>query len=223
MFDRCCKGDARIHREIPHRTPEAKAVNQIKCDGHVNWIDCYNLVMHLRVVHISVGKIDLAGSNIECHHGCIVNYTSGICDTDKGAIVSIPNRAWRGRCRGEFGSRRSGYYVSRGLEIHRAFIKYDISIAIQIACSGSIGREVEFGGEVQPKFRCYSLVVGISEDVPDSLIGTLQASLIERNRYRSVCRIDLARVQELNRSHQTWIRRGRRRAKVRKRHGRTDR
>src|ERR1700758_764814 len=133
MLDCRCKGDTRIHREIPHRTPEAKAVNQIKGDRHVNWIDCYNLVVHLRVIHMSVGKIDLAGINIECHHGCIVNYASGICDTYEGAIVSIPNRARRGRFRGKFGSGRSGYYVSQGLEVHRAFVKYDISIAIEIA------------------------------------------------------------------------------------------
>jgi hypothetical protein len=64
VFDRCSKRDAGIHGEIPHWTPKTKAVNQIKGDRHVIWIDRYNLVVHLRVVHIAIWKVNLVGIDI---------------------------------------------------------------------------------------------------------------------------------------------------------------
>ena len=71
MLDRCGKRDARIHGEIPHRTPEAKAVNQIKGDRHVVWIDRNNLVVQLRVVHITVGKLIWLASTLNAIMGAL--------------------------------------------------------------------------------------------------------------------------------------------------------
>jgi hypothetical protein len=144
VFDRRCKRDACVHGEIPHRTSEAKAVDQIKGDRHVVWIDRNNLVVQLRVVHITVGKINLAGVDIERYHGRVVNHAPSISNTYKGSIVSIPNRPRSERFRGKFGSHGSGHNASQGRKVDRALIGYDISIEIQITGSGGIGGEVEF-------------------------------------------------------------------------------
>ncbi len=93
MLDRRSKGGMLVSMERYHTTPKTKAVNQIKGDRHVVWIDRNNLVVHLRVVHFTVGK-NLAGVDVEGDHGRVVNHASGIkCEYLQRDYSLIPNRS----------------------------------------------------------------------------------------------------------------------------------
>jgi hypothetical protein len=58
-------------------------------------------------------------------------------------------------------TRRARNNLPFGLEVHRACVKHDIPVSIEVSCSGRVRRESEFGGKIQTQFGSDIGVVNI--------------------------------------------------------------
>src|SRR5271169_2782808 len=83
--------NAGVHGDVPHWTPETKAVDELDGHCHVHRVDGYYFVVYLAVIHVTVWEVDLAGVHTERHDGCVVNDVCGIHDAQIRAIVGITN------------------------------------------------------------------------------------------------------------------------------------
>src|SRR5258708_176822 len=100
--------NAGVHGEVPNGTAEAEPIDEIYGHCLVDRIDGHDFIVHLGVVHVAIGKVNLAGVYVEGHDGSVVNHAGGISDLNEGAVVCITNRAGYGRGRRELRSGRTG-------------------------------------------------------------------------------------------------------------------
>src|SRR5258708_23029170 len=112
VLDGRTERNAGVHGEVPNGTAEAEPIDEIYGHCLVDRIDGHDFIVHLGIVHVSIGEVDLAGVYVEGHDGSVVNHAGGISDLNEWAVVCITNRAVDGTCRRELRSRRTSHYVS---------------------------------------------------------------------------------------------------------------
>jgi hypothetical protein len=81
------------------------------------------------------------------------------------------------------------------LEVHRARVKYDISIRIEVSRSGRVRRESKFGGKIQTQLGSDIGIVNIGQDVPHILPASLQMAQIERYGNGPMSNVNHAGIQ----------------------------
>src|ERR1700747_2557506 len=123
VFDRGTQRNTCVHREVPHRPAEAKPIDQSYGNRLVDRIDRHDFVVHFAIVHVSIGKVDLARVHTEGHDRRVVNHAAGIQYLHKGAVVCVADSTRLSRNGRKFRSRRSGNDVADRRKINGAFIK----------------------------------------------------------------------------------------------------
>ena len=155
MERRCCARSRRpvcsgVHREVPYRAAEAKAVNQIEGNSHIIGIDRHDLIMNLGIVDVTIREVDLACIDIVSYHRRVVDYALAIGDADKAAEFHFRFRL-ACKTRGEtllLSARGRCCVPARN---DRALVEYNVSIRSQVACPGRGVDEIELCGKVQAK------------------------------------------------------------------------